>query len=259
MNKVWLLVGGLLFAPWALAGGSAVLQDGTRIDFEGERVRMTMSGDADGRNEMIYRDGKAYAVQGSAVYDLSQMMPAVMGAVSGAGDVQGSPDQTRVHMRDSGRSESVAGISGKVYIVESVDERGQVERTEMVLSRHPLAVELTRAMTHVATGMAGADARVWTKGPLDNQGVLRVEQDFVLSSLKAQRFADAHFALPAKPQAIPGMNGMMLSSQGGDMPVTDPISRQPERARSRIDSEINNAADRAVDRAMDQMLRGLIP
>lgn len=261
MSRIVFLIFGLLLTQVAQASGSAVLRDGTCIDFDEDRVRMTMdSGASDARNEMIYRDGKAYVIQGGKVYDISQMMPAMVGALSSTGKGPDVHDTTRVKLRDTGRSEKVAGISGKVYVAESMEDSGQVSRSEMVLSKHPLAVELTQAMAHVASSMAGANARVWSKGPLENQGVLRVDQDFMVSSLQDQRFSDDHFALPSRPQAMPNFQGIMQSMGGnGAPPIANPLSRQPERARSRVDSEVNNAADRVVDRAVDQILRGLIP
>ncbi len=260
MKKLALAVWVILATPMAHAGGVALLEDDTRIDFEGEQVRL-VTADSDGM-EMIFRQGRAYAIHHGQVIDISQMM-ARMGGMLAQSERDNHSPSGQFALRDTGRKESIAGFTGTVYQAETIDANGQKETTEMVLSGHPLVREMTQALIKVSTsmaqGMPGAQGieQAWMKQNLNQQGVLRVEQDFQVKSLQAKNFPAAHFTLPGKPQAMPSLGNMPMMP--GQAPISDPISRQPERARARVDDAVNNTVDRTVDRAVDHLIRGLLP
>lgn len=199
----------LCTAAWA--GGSATWSGGgqsMRIDWQDtDTVRMGTSGD----DYMLVRDGNAYMVSNRGgqpmVIDWAAMR-SMMGGGNAGPQAQGPVgDDTLVSMEATGRSETVAGIEGEVYRVTYRDDSGQGTQ-EVVLSDHPLAVEMTQAWFATMQAMVG---RSGGEGSMDAElaerglGLLRAGDDFRVTQVSDDGRPDGDFELPAEPQAMPGM------------------------------------------------------
>ena len=282
---------GLMLPLAALAGGSAEIRSGAgkdqttaRIEFDGPRtLRMEGRGQQEMPGYMLLLDGKAYSVvqqDGSPmVMELGPMMK-MMGAMVQSPAMQqplsGPEEIVRfVSLVDSGHSETVAGVDGRVHTLTYVDGNGQTQTETLVLSKDARARELTAAMMEMGRVMSraagikpqpGGDqlaAEMSTRG----QGLLRYGNDFTLVSLDGKTPAGARFKLPAEPMQMPDLGGLMSSggagasgsasgSAGGSLSLPgifgQKAERQQQRVEGRADAEVDQATDEAVDKALDK-------
>lgn len=220
----------LLAAPLTQAG-TATLEsgEGDRISFEydGNLLRInTESPEA----YVVVRDGTMYVVniggEQPMVFNASSMMK---GLAQNA--IQFAPEDLRNEfesLEDTGRDETVAGITGDVYVFTFIDEDGQRQSEEMVLSDDPRAREFRDAlfsMVAVAGDFAGEQSTEETEkvmGQLSalNAGMLRVGEDMRVASISGDRIPAERFALPAEPMDMSGL-GSMLGAAMSQQPAED--------------------------------------
>lgn len=217
----------------ALAGGTAVTESSsagmnigsssmaggtTRTEIawrDPGTVRITPKGQG---GYMIARDGSVYSVaqQGgqTMVIDMAAMkgmMQQMTQGQSGNGPSLGSVDSVQA----TGRSETVAGIRGKVFNVTTTDFRDTTVTSEWVLTGDPLVTEMTDAYFGAITSMFGNDggqmARNWQGGlPAGMHGILRAGDQFRLVSISADTPPANQFELPAAPTDL----GAMMKGMG---------------------------------------------
>lgn len=278
------VIGGLLFAGAvpALAGKATVAtSEGQSMVFEyaGEDfMRMGQSAD----NYMLVRDNNLYIVgmeNGEAmVFDASSMMRGFSGMLQ-----QAAPSTTTnefVSLEKTGRKESVAGISGDVYLL-TVIEDGKQRTDEVVMSDDPRAIEFRDAlfvMGRAAVTALDDDSAAENSKELQarleetGMGVLRVGQELIVTSISGDEIAAARFELPAEPMDMQGL-GAMMGSMGESMPqsdggsdseksggffsgITKAISgktdRQTDRAADKVDDKVDEKTDDAVDNVIDK-------
>ncbi len=276
----------MLLPTVALAGGSAVIQSGdasqqvqARIEFDGSaRMRMDTLGEGAGQGYMILRDGKAYSVamQGGnpVVVEMGSMMKMLGGMAKQPGMQQpmAAPENMAkfVSLTDTGRSESVAGISGKVHTLVYVDNAGQQHSETMVLSKDARARELTQALISMGETMAkmadlpaeAGSEQLAAEFKARGQGMLRYGDNFKLISLDSKSPAASRFELPAAPMQMPDLGGMMggsASAEGGAGADVDlgaifgqKAQRQQQRVEGRAEAEVDQATDSVVDKALNK-------
>lgn len=213
---------GLLALPAAADIADVVDGEGNRMRFEyqDERLRINPEGQ---EGYMIVRGGRTYVVQDSdgeiMVLDLSQAMSMFGGMAKAA-----TPETIDVKVESleaTGRKETVAGIRGEVYQLRYIDENGQRQETDMVLSGDARALGFRDAVFLMAESMAdslGMDLEDTDK--LQQQlasrdlGVLRYGQDMRITSLEDTRVDDARFVLPAEPTDLSGLGKLFGGGQG---------------------------------------------
>lgn len=264
------------------AGGSAVLESGadadgrrTAVEFDGAQLRVGVLGQADAY--MIIRDGKVYSVSQRGgqpvVMDLSgvgQMLAGMMdGAVPGA---NGKVEQF-LGLEATGRTETIAGIKGRVHRLSYIDDAGQRRDTDIVLAKDPRLQELMQSMNLMSRTLAQAlgqpvsegNERMTQKILGQGEGMLRFGDEFRVASIDGGTPAGSRFALPVQPQAMPDLGSLMSGAQAeasasGSASGGNPLSglfgskaeRQRERIEGRTDQEVDQATDEAVDKALDK-------
>ena len=117
---------------WAWAGGKAVVEGGTGGDkarmtyeFDGDLLRMDVPDQPDGY--MIMRDGKIYSVAQQngqpMVIDMAGMGKMLGGmAQRSMANIDQDVDQF-ISLEDTGRTETIAGIKGRVHVRSRLQER----------------------------------------------------------------------------------------------------------------------------------------
>jgi hypothetical protein len=281
-RQAWVLAISLALTPaLASAGGRAVIQSGdngesvrSQIEFDGDQLRVQALGEEGKQGYMIVRDGRAYTVvdQGGGspmVIDTAAMMKTVGGLISGQDMRQpslGAEGMARfVSLSDAGRSETVAGIPGRVHTLTYVDSDGATRTETLVLSKDGRVRELTDAMLVMGktiTAIAGVPANAASDqfaAQLKGQGLLRHGNTFTLVSLSADRPAAARFVLPAEPTQLPDLGamtgGQTGGGQGGGLGAIfgNKAERQQQRVESRADSEVDEATDSVVDKGLEKV------
>lgn len=114
--------------------------------------------------------------------------------------------------RSTGRKEKVAGYPGQVYAAEMRDGQGRlVENREMVFSDHKDIVLLNQAWLNLAAGMGRVMGPEMSKTIDDASkaasesgygGVLRVDGEMILASLKKTDLGAAYFNLPGNMTSV---------------------------------------------------------
>lgn len=210
MKRTIIVMAGSLLWGAALAGGSATWSGGGQsmhIDWrDADTVRMNTSAS----DYMLVRDGKAYMVSNRGGQPMVLDWDA-MRSMIGAAPVpktQGPVgDDALVSMEATGRTETVAGIEGEYYRITYRDD-GVEKSREVVLSDHPLAVEMTQAWFTTMQAIAGS---VGGEGSIDFEfanrelGMLRSGDDFRVTEISGETPPAGDFELPAEPRSIPGM------------------------------------------------------
>jgi hypothetical protein len=226
MNAVALLSGLVLtvFSGMSWAGGTAVLEAGiganrvsSTIEFTGGNMRMGAS--MPGFNGyMVMTDTGIYSVTTRMgrpmVLNLGAMMSLLGGMAEEMMQSQGLSLNNGIgqitEITDAGRDESVAGISGRVYNLTYVDDRGNPQTEELVLGRDANLRELTETLATWSRMMAAylsVDLGDY-QAVMDNllqygDGILRLGSGYRLASLDINAPDSSRFRLPAAPQQMP--------------------------------------------------------
>jgi len=274
---------GLLSALPALAGTATVTagDEGQSMTFEyagDDLLRMSTSEDT----YMLVRDNTLFIVGNEGgepmVFNASSMMRGFSGMMQ-----QAAPAATTnefVSLKKTGRSETVAGIEGEVYML-TMREEGKERTEEVVMSDDDRAIEFRDALFMMARATMAALDNPESKANSEEMeaqlrdtgmGILRVGQEMSVSSISGEKVAAARFELPAEPMDMQGLGAMMGSmGQGqGDADSADgqegsggmfsgmmkalggQADRQTDRASEQVDEEVQEEADNAVDKALDK-------
>lgn len=221
------LISGLaltVLASSTWAGGTAVMEAGmganrvsTTIEFNdgNMRLRTAMPG-VDGYMVMTETGIYMVTAQGGrpTVLDLGAMM-SMLGGMAGEMMQSQGLNLTNgvgefIEMNDAGRDETVAGISGRLYDLTYVNDRGDRQTEEIVLGRDATLRELTETLATWSRMMAAylsvdlGDSQ----GAMDEllqhgDGILRLGSGYRLSSIDTSAPDPSRFALPAAPQQMP--------------------------------------------------------
>lgn len=293
---------GVLLAAAVLTqaqAGSATIEAGdgkdrsrVLLEYQGDLLRIEPQGTSQGNGTMIARDGKAFVIAGSSVFELSSMAGMMGRQAPVPSDAPGNVGQF-LGLDATGRSESVAGVSGSVYLMRYLDESGQEHRDELVLSTDKRARELGDAMQQFSRtlqrvlGHSAQDGEVQMRAQLQGRGVLRYAQGFRVASFGAEPAA-SRFELPSAPQRLPALGGLgglgaaegMNGGTGGDATVsagaagsaaaasTDAgasgaadggvfgriFGQKAQRQQDRVEQRSNAEVDQQTDQAVDKVL-----
>lgn len=263
----------------AVAGSATVESaDGNSMTFEySDRDQMRMG--VSDESYMLVRDETLYIVgyeKGEPmVINASSMIKGFAGMMD-----QATPSMTTnefVSLTKTGRSETVAGIRGEVYLL-TVIEDGAERTDEVVMSADARAIEFRDALFAMARSVTrsldNVDAEknsreLEAKLRDTGLGVLRVGEEMTVTSISGDAIAAARFSLPAEPIDMQGIGAMMGSMGGNEGKANDgeksgglfsnmmgalggQAERQEDRAGDKIEDEVNEETDNAVDNALDK-------
>ena len=178
---------------------------------DAETMRMDPGDSAD---YMLVRDGKAYSVSQDGgetmVMDLAGMSAMVQAMASQGGEKK-NPFGSIDSVEATGATQTVAGVTGRVYHMKWTDPDGSRKSGDAVLTDDPLAVEMTRTYFSSMGRMFAADAAnaFLNALPDNDRGLLRMGNQFHVESISRADPPDATFELPAKPVTLKElMSGM---------------------------------------------------
>lgn len=214
-NTRHVIAGLLLSLPLlAWASGTAVLKadnETLHISWQGTKTLRMQS--ADTRDYMLLREGKVYSVgyegKQPVVLELSQMM---QGFAAGVREDPAFQRMAPQSLTATGRTETVAGIPGKVYEATIVDADGRTQNSDMVLTDDARVIELSQAYLYTVAAMFGSDdvRKAYEDSlPAGARGILRVGSEWSLQSISDVAPPPSDFELPAAPAGLPaGMPNM---------------------------------------------------
>jgi len=221
----------LLMVGAAQAGGSASIVAGdnlndpnaqsvrSRIEFDTSRhVRVQADRGVDGY--LVVRDNAAYAVANlngqTMVFDYAQTMAQFGSMARSLAPRSLVTDGRFVNLTGPGRVETIAGFTGRVWLLTTVNKAGRERQDELVLTNDPKVRELTDAM--LATGRIvarafpelDAEANEQLAQELRNRGtgLLRVSNSYLVERLDPATPPAARFALPSEPMVLPDLGGL---------------------------------------------------
>lgn len=206
-----------------LAAGSATLQSEDEtlemawLDAQTVRIDFDLEGQ-DGY--LIVRDGKTYMVNPDApagmpaVMEISGMLEALMDS-SDDDELFSTMMSSEVKsIQKTGDKETIAGIDGEVYELTMEDGDGETETVQTVFTSDPLVMEMTDAFFAFSAGTVGAAVTDKYKQalPAKQYGLLRVDDNIKLKSIRADTLDAAAFELPSAPVDMSSMMKQLLES-----------------------------------------------
>ncbi len=167
----------------------------------------------------VVHQGKAYSVSEVGgtprVMDMQGMMQMMLSIGGKAAQKQLMTDFGHVgSVQATGKTETVAGIEGRVYQMHWTDRDGASKSEHVVLTDNALVVEMTQAYFDSISAMYGSQGGLaFQKGfPGHDRGLLRVGDSFRLKSITNFNPPASTFELPAKPmdmqELMRGLGGM---------------------------------------------------
>jgi len=229
----------LLLAANAFGAGKVTIEgQGDKTSYtmvieylDNHTLRMNFPGKQEKVGYMLIRDNKVYTVaminNVSMVMDLGVMSK----RVAGMGEEDNNQDQTAgplnyeiIDIKDTGKTETVAGIKGQVYQVQAKDGT-DIENVEIVFSSNPDI----RAYSD-AWRAAGETMQLAMGHQLDSNndlnhymekhklGLLRYGQQYKIVSIDTTTPPADRFTLPAPPMSMPDFGSMFGgATQPGSM------------------------------------------
>lgn len=282
----------LLAAPFVLAGSATIsTDDGSTATFEYNDTMLRMGSPASPESYALMRDGKFYTVSVSngqpVVIDAGSMLKSAASMNLAPAAVTSDLDVEVLSINDTGKKETVAGISGSVYEIRFRDESGQERSETMVLSSDKRVRELSDAMfrmMNIAADFASSKAVEQGKdmrSKLDDldAGILRYGTVMQISSIDGDRVPDARFELPAQPMNLEGFGAMLGGLTNAQQPeaaataeaqqdseksgglfssmmgaLGGKAKRQEDRVEGKVEGKVDQKTDEAVDNALDKAL-----
>jgi len=214
---------GLMGTPGAFADVTAVYKmtspDGNAMQtiryVDKQHVRVDMKSGANNMS-MLKLGDKVYSITGKVVQDMSQLadMMAAMGR-GGKGSHVTHATESQIKYEDTGRTETIAGIEGKVY---RFVERGK--QHEIVLGRNQDLQDAVSGLMEITKSSMGmmSDENPANQLPKDasmkNMAMLRLDDGVRLQSMNTKTIPGSVFELPAKPQQMGGLGGLLKGLSG---------------------------------------------
>lgn len=197
---------------------------------------------------LLLKNDKVYSVNrddsGSwNVVDMDQMKGMGGGFASMFGG--GSTPEYEVRYEKTGKTEKVAGYSGKVYNAVVFEDGKAISRDEIVLCTHSNLKKLTEGWVAVVEKMNNnmnqafddslAEARKMGYG-----GVLRYGKDMRLASLKIKKLDSSYYELPDGAQTMQ-MEQPPQQAAGSDMGLSGDAAEIGHDAKQATKDEIKNS------------------
>jgi len=208
----------LMGAPGAFADVTVVYKmtapDGNAMQtiryIDKQHVRVDMKVSSSNRSMSMMKLGdKVYSIIGKVVQDLGQLTQ--MMAAMGRGKKSSRATHPPIKFEDTGRTEMIAGITGKVYhFVE------QGRQHEIVLGKDRNLQNAVLGVVEISKSSMGMMPIDWIQenASIKNMSLLRVDDRIRLQSMNTDTISDSVFELPAPPQQMGGMGTLMQGILG---------------------------------------------
>lgn len=283
-NKVYPWLASLMLAlSGGLAHAAAVVADASGEDENGQRYTMTIEArnaqtarirfpEKDSFGYMLLRNGKGYMVIENDGDRRAIDMASFAALFNGDGNTSANGVDAVadiIEARPSGRSETVAGVKGKVYKVTWRDGDGKTHNDDMVLSSDSRVRLVTQAWVSLMSAMTGKERQ--QKWPLtallerENAGILRFGTNYRVQKLSIHDLPDQHFALPDNTQASPFAAAAAAQAQESQQAKEDSdggvfgklfkrkAERTQDKTENRVDQKVDEKTDKLVDKALDKL------
>lgn len=220
--------------------------------------------DTDKDNYILVNGKKAYMVSNQDGQWTAMDMDVLSGMMNQfgirAGSVSHNADAYQPSFKHTGRTETIAGYKGTVYVAETKDESGQlIDRSEIVFSKHPDVERASKAWMGVATRLGDivgaqtsqaiekASEQAETSG---YGGMLRVGE-MVLVGIKKLSLDAAYFDLPEGAEIV---DTETMSSR---REKTDHAADDTDLAKTRGVDAQEAAQEDAEQTSMDEVRKGI--
>lgn len=234
-----------MVTTWIGGGGNPM-----KLSFRDDRHIRMETGD---KGYILLIDEKVYMVTQEngqwQAFDMDQMAGMMKAFGLGMpGGAQDAKEDKENKLKDSGRSEVVAGYKGKVYLADQEKEDGGMQAVEVVLSTHADIKQVNRAWMALSTRLGkimGEDMAKSIEQAADESqrqgygGLLRHGDDIKLSKLEKISLKDDDFKLP---QGVVLVQMPQQPPTGGAPARPDGTQAQPSETM-----ESGTAADTAVE------------
>ena len=191
-------------------------------------LRMDFPNQQQGESYMLIKDNKVYTVtninNSPMVMDLgamSKMAAAFGGDDDGQDQATGPLNYEVLDMKATGKTETVAGIKGTVYMVTAKDVRG-THSEEIVFSSDPKVRaysdawrEAGKTMQQVLVKDQESDNDLNHFMEKNKLGLLRYGKEYRVVSIDISKPTADRFTLPAAPMAMPDFGSMFGGAAGG--------------------------------------------
>lgn len=176
-----------------------------------------------GEGYMVSREGGDWVVY--AMEDFRAMFAGIGSVISDEIDLSemvvttGSPYE----LRDTGRTETIAGIRGRVHEVVVSDGTNEEVSGELVLTDHRDAVKVYRGMLRMTrimgemAGQHGFDQFMAGMYGIEDRAILRADQGWQLASIERNAIPANAFTLPAEPTKIEGLSALFGGGNEGEI------------------------------------------
>jgi len=222
-------------------------------------VRMDIADQGRVISTMIKVDDKVYAISDGKVIDLSGGMGAAMAGMFGGG----SSDSGDARFEDTGRSETVAGIRGKVYRFTKSGETHEV-----VLSEDRYVAQALQGLTAIvkAVGARSASDRAMEDMRRDSgmrhTGLLRFDHSLRLISISHGRVPDSAFALTGEAVAASGYSPTQAEKSSRSESVVEKDAKDignhtVEEAHQSTKQGIQKGISDQVEEGIGSMMHGI--
>jgi hypothetical protein len=205
---------------------------------------------------LLLTGGKTYGVSRDngkwTAVDMEQV--GRMGRSLGLNTAGEEDDSGEVTFQKTGRTETIAGYKGDVYIVVVTDKSGGEEQHEVVFGKHRDLDDLNRAWRAFGSNLGNA-LRMKNIQGLGYQArerqqelgtALRYEDEMILRSVAKQSLSPSHYELPRDVERVDMQDPPSRSTSQQDDVVTD-------TARKTQDAAKDEAQDSVVDEVRDQV------
>ncbi len=177
-----------------------------------QHVRIDMTNGINQKVSMLRVGNKVYSINGKVVQDMSQLSKLM--AAMGRGKKGSHKKSSVIKYKDTGKTETIAGIKGKVY--RFVDNGKQ---HEIVLGRSKDLQNAVLGLINImksASSMKPDDAmkRMQQSTSIKNMAMLRLDNAVRLQSIKTTSIPASTFKLPAAPQQMKGLGNLMKGILG---------------------------------------------
>lgn len=203
-----LIVAGAIVPLAAMAAGSATLEsDGDTMQVMWQDTETARFGQVDDDSYMLVQSGKIYLVTHESgepqvldIGDMAQMFLAFLDEDTLAEVVPDKLDSVKA----TGKTETIAGITGEVYEISFTTGSGEKDQREAVLTDDKTITELTDvALNTFRTLTAMPELGQFIDAlPKNRRGILRLDDSHVLASVSSEKPDDSFFELPSKPQGL---------------------------------------------------------
>lgn len=217
-------------------------------------------------------EGSYMLVSGKKVYMISMQngqwtvmdMDKLAGLMSGfgvqPGDTNHEVDSYQSSFKKTGRTETIAGYKGNVYVAETKDGSGQlIDSNEIVFSKHKDIERASKAWMTIAMRMGSVigndtslavDRAAKKAETSDYGGILRIDE-MKLVSIDKPSLGDSHFELPKGAKMmdmnIPRSGGDRTGNQGDDSNFAKDLGEDAGKA----------AQDEVKQNTIDEVKKGV--